>query len=236
MIKEALKYIVDLGEAKTMTINGVTHTDKPLSPVYYPLRDTLHTHTLQSLIDYLSTNDGDTFNPQYVHVEDSRNVSILGCSELSCGERRDIFATATAMLPHIQLNTYMPMENFIIQLNTCFDREQGDWEKLLSLASTIQLKDEIKVSDDGISQEVTAKQGVARLANVTIPNPVYLAPIRTFHEVEQVLTPFVYRVDKSGNMGLYEADGGAWQLEAVNRIKCYLADNLTEEPTVTILA
>lgn len=228
MIRQALEYIVGLNKPQIVDVGGIAYTDKDLCPVNYPLRETIKTHTLQSLINYIDTNDGDTFCPQYIHIKDSCNVALIGSADPLSGERHDIYATVSAMLPDIVFGRYMTMENFIIQLNTCFDRKQGQWKELLALASTMQIKDEVKVSDDGTSQEVTAKQGVARLAEVIIPNPVYLAPIRTFHEVEQVLVPFVYRVDKNGDMGLFEADGGAWRLEAINRIKEYFVKNLSD--------
>ena len=236
MIKKALEYIVGLNKAEVMDINEITYTDKHLTPVYFPLRKTLQTHTLQSLIEYIQTKDGDIFFPKYIHVEDNQTVSVKSVVESVCGGERNIYTMSNAMLPTIIFNRYLPMEDFIIQLNTCFDRNQGNWKDLLALASTMQLKDEVKVSDDGISQEVTAKQGVARLADVTIPNPVYLAPMRTFHEVEQVLVPFVYRVDKNGNMGLFEADGGAWKLDAIKRIQEYIENNLPKDVDITILA
>ena len=150
----------------------------------------------------------------------------IGCADPDFGWKRDYFVEAIADHPRIELNCYMNMENFIIQLKTCFDREQGDWENLLRLASCVSIESGVQTSDDGVSQTVTAKTGIAHLETVTVPNTIKLAPMRSFHEIEQPLMEFVFRIDQSGRMGLFEADGGAWKGEARTRIKAYLSEKL----------
>ncbi len=81
--------------------------------------------------------------------------------------------------------------------------------------------------DDGTSQTVTIEQGV-RKSEVELPNPVTLAPRRTFPEVDQPDSPFILRVrqTREGQMpelALYEADGGLWKLAAIQNIKDHLA-------------
>ena len=59
-----------------------------------------------------------------------------------------------------------------------------------------------------------------------------LLPYRTFREVDQPASLFLLRLSKSGGdkprFALYEADGGSWQIEAVERIKSYLEDALPQ--------
>lgn len=61
-----------------------------------------------------------------------------------------------------------------------------------------------------------------------MPNPVTLAAYRTFQEIVQPYTQYVFRMkDQNGvTCALFEADGGAWEMEAMNRIKMYLEDSL----------
>lgn len=64
-------------------------------------------------------------------------------------------------------------------------------------------------------------------------NPVTLRPYRTFLEVEQPESKFIFRI-REGSDGqpmfkLVEADGGLWKYEAVDAIKKYLTENLPEE-------
>ena len=62
---------------------------------------------------------------------------------------------------------------------------------------------------------------------VPVPNPVALVPFRTFIEVEQPESKFVFRVKDGPQMGLFEADGGEWRLAAMLRIKEYLEGSFT---------
>jgi|LSQX01.3.fsa_nt_gb hypothetical protein len=58
-------------------------------------------------------------------------------------------------------------------------------------------------------------------------DPVELTPLRTFHEVEQPSNPFVLRFSENAQAALFEGDGGAWMLTAVENIRAWLADALT---------
>ena len=78
--------------------------------------------------------------------------------------------------------------------------------------------------------------GVASLAQAKTPNPVTLRPYRTFNEVAQPASQFVFRINKSANLALFEADGGKWKLEAVERIANYLKNELASNKKITILA
>jgi len=66
---------------------------------------------------------------------------------------------------------------------------------------------------------------------VAVPNPVTLRPYRTFSEVEQPASQFVFRMKTGGSSpscALFNADGGAWALEAIENIKRWLSDRLPE--------
>lgn len=70
-----------------------------------------------------------------------------------------------------------------------------------------------------------------------MPNPVYLAPYRTFREVTQPLSPFVLRM-KQGREGglptvaLFEADGGKWKLDAIAFIRDFLREKIETVPII----
>jgi hypothetical protein len=55
---------------------------------------------------------------------------------------------------------------------------------------------------------------------------VKLAPFRTFRELKQPESEFVFRVHPGGTCSLNEADGGAWKIAAVNAIADWLANRL----------
>ena len=93
-------------------------------------------------------------------------------------------------------------------------------------------------SDDGISQKATIKTGIASKGDALVPNPVKLRPYRTFHEVQQPMSEFIFRMksDDSVKCALFEADGGAWENVAMRNIKDYLEVELADYPNFTILS
>ena len=65
-----------------------------------------------------------------------------------------------------------------------------------------------------------------------VPNPVRLRPYRTFGEIEQPESAYVFRIKDSERgpaFKLVEADGGLWKNDAMKRIKEYMEFKLFEE-------
>lgn len=110
-----------------------------------------------------------------------------------------------------------------------------DRDIVLRVIGNIRDEKVMEYGDNGISQAVTAKTGVATVENVAVPNPVLLAPYRTFTEIEQVESNFVFRMKDGPSAALFEADGAAWKNEATRRIKEYL-DKELEGLKVTVIA
>lgn len=81
-----------------------------------------------------------------------------------------------------------------------------------------------------MTQKATVKTGIASKGEAIVPNPVILKPYRTFVEVDQPLSQFVFRMKQDKYDGiqcaLFEADGGAWKIEAMKSIKEYLKEQL----------
>ena len=71
-----------------------------------------------------------------------------------------------------------------------------------------------------LAKQRLLKTGVANLAKAKAPNPVMLRPYRTFAEVEQPASQFVFRIDKNAEMALFSADGGKWHLNAIKSTTC----------------
>ncbi|MGC4441273.1 hypothetical protein ABXW85_20645, partial [Streptococcus suis] len=80
-------------------------------------------------------------------------------------------------------------------------------------ASALKIESGSEIEDNGVSQVATVTSGVASLAKGKAPNPVLLRPYRTFAEVEQPASQFVFRIDKQARMALFEADGKRWVQE-----------------------
>ncbi len=77
--------------------------------------------------------------------------------------------------------------------------------------------------------------GVVLVEQVQIPKPMVLRPFRTFCEIEQPESKFIVRVrDRHGDfqIALFEADGGAWEMSAIHRIREYMEMHLPESVTL----
>ena len=226
-IKDALQYLVDLGEAKLHEIGGRTYSTKGLHHMTSPQAETLHVNTLSGLTDYiLSEFDKEALGNVLAHVASPFEVSLI--SDINQDRMREIYITAKALSPNFAFERYYDLENFNIKLQSCFAVNE-DTAQLLRLVSNVKDFSGKQYGDDGISQQVTAKTGIATVEDIRVPNPVILAPYRTFIEVEQPISKFVFRMRKSGEhveCALFEADGGAWKIEAMKNIKLYLQERL----------
>ncbi|MEG2294316.1 MAG: hypothetical protein RR936_08180 [Carnobacterium sp.] len=49
-----------------------------------------------------------------------------------------------------------------------------------------------------------------------------MQPYRTFLEVPQPESAFIFRLDDEGRCALFEADGGLWKNEAILNVRKYL--------------
>lgn len=132
------------------------------------------------------------------------------------------------MIPEFDFGRWIDSENFIIKLQSCFEKNK-DRDVMLKIVGNIKEENVNTFGDDGVSQSVVAKTGVATVADVIVPNPVVLKPFRTFIEVDQPESEFIFRMQNGPKCALFEADGGAWKLTAMKRIKSYLSFVLAEE-------
>lgn len=232
-IKDALEYVVELAGKEQKVIkaeNGRLYYDvesstlRELDPKRYP--PNLALYTLDSLVDYLKTDLDKLGNKRLlVVVESPRDVSVF--EELDENENRAQLVNVMSMTPDIRFGQYEEASDFNIMLQSRFvDAE--DRSTVIEFAS--------EIVDNGISQTATIKTGVASLGQAKAPNPVTLRPYRTFAEVEQPASQFIYRINKLGSMALFEADGGKWKLDAINNIAEYLKSKLGEQDNITILA
>ena len=156
--------------------------------------------------------------------------------------KRDHIAQSRPDVPTIRFNRYMPVEEFIIQLQTCFEEDENhNKTKLLAFVSKLSSEVKVEIEDDGISQKVTSSTGnaVKHSESVTLPPIVKLKPMNTYPEINQVETMYLLRVDKDGDVALFEADGGRWRFEAQKKIAEYIDErlgnmNLDESDTIVI--
>lgn len=240
-IKEALEYAVELSEYGNEIVqadDGTEYYDAnktrmvQLEPKRYPR--TLELSTLTSLVDYLKT-DLNNMKKQRLIVTVDKNDEVCVWSENDELEHRTLLVDVKARIPEVTFGRFLSSEQFNIMLQSNFI-DYADRGTLLDFASALKIENGSEIEDNGVSQVATVKTGVASLAKGKAPNPVTLRPYRTFSEVEQPASLFVFRIDKQAQMALFEADGKHWVQEAVSNIAAYLKEQLAEQEHITVLA
>lgn len=94
----------------------------------------------------------------------------------------------------------------------------------------ISKDDSVTSEDNGVSQTVSARQGISLKSYERVRTRIPLRPYRTFTEVEQPESIFLIRVSDRG-ISFIEADGGMWKLSARETIKRFLEEQLQQEVT-----
>lgn len=236
MIKEALEYIVGLKTPVITEIDGNTYSDKPLNRIgYVPYAKTIGMKTLTSLVEYIRANIDSMSEKMIVHVISPTEVHLY--SSLDADRKREYLVEINAELPDFRFGSFIDHENFVIALQSKFVPNE-DRDLVLKFAGTVEDGTVAEYGDDGVTQKATIKTGVASKADAVVPNPVNLIPYRTFLEVQQPASDFIFRMKSSCGVqcAIFEADGGAWKNEAMSRIKNYLALELSEYPQFTVIS
>lgn len=235
MIKEFAEWFISRTATETKEVGGQIFSTEKLHHVPQSTPASLTVRNLTGLVDYLTSNY-DNQPPVLVQVASPTEVNVY--STFNRDMARNHLLQAKAMLPEIPFKNFMDAESFNILLQSCF--VQNDHRALLlSIVGNITDENVVTVGDNGIAQQVTAKTGIAQVGNVMVPNPVFLKPFRTFVEIEQPESQFVFRMQRGPKAALFEADGGAWKLQAIHSIRDYLNTNLADQiknNKVTIIA
>ena len=186
----------------------------------------LELNTLSGMADYIKSNLDLVEQPSYLlQVEDECNVALK--TPLINGQRRTL-ARATASIPRIVLNDFIDVEYLVVMLQANFE-DTNDKETILQVVGNIKEETVKQVGDDGVSQAVKIKSGISTVTDVKVPNPVTLAPYRTFTEVkQQPRSAFVFRMTSGPRGKLIEADGGKWRSTAIKSISEFFEKELAE--------
>lgn len=225
MLKELIQYLISLSRPEIVEEGGKTYSTRNLTQLdkEQPV-DAINIRSLSGLVDYIKS-DFDHEREVMIHVESPTRVRVF--DQLNDVNDRRIYVESRAMLPEITFERYMDRESFNIMLQACF--VDSDYKgTVLKFVSSIIEENSVSQTDDGTSQKVATKTGVATIGEAVVPNPVGLKPFRTFVEVPQPESEFVLRLREGGQVGLFEADGGAWELNAMQNIKTYFKVELEE--------
>ena len=207
--------------------------------MYIPKANAIEMHTLTSLVDYIKSDVDEMSEKMIVEVASPTKVNLY--SQLDYNRDREKLVSVSARVPEFSFNNFMDQEKFCINLQSKFiDDPQTDRSLILKFAGTVEAGTVAEYGDDGITQKATVKTGIASKGDAIVPNPVKLRPYRTFLEVEQPISEFIFRMKQDKydgiNCAIFEADGGAWQIAATKAIKEYLQFELADMTQFTVIS
>lgn len=161
------------------------------------------------------------FSAYVIHIEDEDTITLKGKATDNYG-RRDVLIKATPVeFRSFDFGRWVEQESFAIGLASLFENT-ADRAYCLELAATMTDDATRQSNDDGFTQRVNVKRGLRVKDDVEVKPIVYLAPYRTFPELEQPTSGFVFRArvtDQGPALMLVEADGGRWKIDAIAKIR-----------------
>lgn len=246
MTSEAIEKIKELsteslGEKRVINLMGENYQidnngDLSLIKPETNSRTEVKLSTLSGLVELIKNTKERSDSKLFVQVVSPTHVEVIGALD-KYGRREDL-VTTKANIPDFYFGHYYDAEELNIALQARFV-QTDDRDVVLKVIGSLKEENVHSSEDDGVSQSVNIKSGVASVAEVKVPNPVSMKPYRTFIEVDQPESKFIFRMQKGMQAALFEADGGAWVNETMNNIKDYLLKNLDDEVQsghVTVIA
>lgn len=240
--REAIEKIEGLvTDSMIIQSGGKDWTAKTLHPVVFEAKaEAISGYTLKGLCDYINHNIDQLDLPKYfVHVLGVDKVSFLSSIRGELRNReKPILVSPDPENKEFSFGTFMTQEEFIIRFRAGFQQQKGDdFDEVLSMVKKVTGGTAIELDDDGITQTVEVKRGVTgNYKELKSPKPIVnLSPYRTFRDIDQVRSEFLFRLRLSGDIpsiALFEADGGRWRIEAASRIEEYITSRL---PNVLVI-
>lgn len=240
MLKAAIEKIVELASPSVIQVNGKTFSNERFTEVkeqlYYP--ECLILNSLDGIVKMIQkeakekrlsdinvpTDDNTVEQRLYVRVSEYNRVDVFTSYDTQ-GVRTFLYRS-NADVPGFR-EGFRDRETMLIQLRSLF-LQTPDVAYLLDLLSKMSDEEKVTSQDNGVTQVVEARKGVALKEQVEVRPRVKLTPFRTFLEVDQPESEFLLRVGDGGQVGLFEADGGVWKLVAKRSIAAYLEGRLKD--------
>lgn len=235
MDRESIEYVKDVIAAATENhiqivdgehfyVNG-----SKAEQVSFRVPETLDLFSLTQVVNYIQLHMAEDNGKVYVNVKffDKVDVYLEG---LNKNGKRNHIASAhfNDVFKKYSDGTYLTQEEFTIQMLSRFSPDlQRD--EVLKLVNSIKTGESITTNDDGFSQNVEVKAGVALVKEVSLKNKWRLVPYKTFPEVEQPSIDYILRVQKGTDtprVALFECDGGRWQVEMTAKVREWLIQQL----------
>lgn len=223
-------------KGRSFMVTGGSCTE--IESLELPKPEKVNTRSLNALVVLIKSEvDSQTENPPlYVSCNTYSGVEVFTTPnpEDELHRWQPYHATASDLPPLVE-DARWSFDEAMIKLRSMFQRvpegEKNDVDYILDLLSHMSFDQSVKSDDNGITQTVQVRKGVSFVENKAVRPIVTLAPYRTFQEVEQPESEFVFRVYDDRSISLTAADGGMWKLAARDAVKHYLEIALCDEIT-----
>jgi hypothetical protein len=203
--KSFIDRVAELGQVEMIEIGERQYASKNIFPVKPPIVPAFALHTLTGIAHYLKENpDKIDMDTIIVHVDSHNSVSVF--SKLADEwQQRHCYLSASHEPKAFPFGRSMPVEEFIVALQTYFQKNDHI-DAMTKIVGNLSATTSLKTIDNGIS----------------------------FMEITQPASQFLFRMNQERGIScaLHEADGGNWQLEAVNGIAVWLKDNLPNDVVI----
>ncbi len=240
MLEKAFEWIKDHGKANLHEVNGSVYSDQPLyrQDKFIPMADAIEMSTLSSLVYYIKSKVDTMAAEMIVHVVSPTEVRFF--SQLNEKREREELVRVHAKIPYFEFGSFIEHEKFNIGVQSKFVNDSDtDKDLILQFSGTVENGTVASYGDDGVTQKATVRTGISSKTDALVPNPVKLRPFRTFTEVEQPVSEFIFRMKQNKYEGidcaLFEADGGAWVREAMKNIHKHLEFELSGISGISVI-
>lgn len=227
MLKSAINRILELAAPTTYEIEGEHFASERLHRID-PKKNVptaITVNGLDSVCKLVRNEAAAVGRKLFIQIADYRNVKVFSTYDKDF-ERCTLYNCA-ADTPQICMGSYMNYERAVVELRSLYIPNEGT-NYLLSLLASITQESKVTSTDNGVTQKVEAKTGIALNQLVEIRPRVNLQPFRTFVEVAQPESEFLLRINDDGCIGLFPADGGVWKLEATRNVAAYFEEHLKD--------
>lgn len=226
MDRTFIEKIEEMSAPHIEEIGGYNYTDKKLSVIEEPQVKTIEFNTLRGMTEVLKREIKD-FNATIIVNVRSHNRVEIHSGIATTDRNREAPYVCNAELISINFDRWLDYEPMMIMLKSRFV-ETPELQNVIQLLGTITDEKSAQTTDDGFTQTVVVRKGIALKDNKVVKPIVKLKPYRTFNEVDQPESEFLLRLSDGGSVALFEADGGAWKLEARHNIAEYIKEQLAE--------
>ena len=227
MLKDFVNKLMELAAPTTVEVDGSVYSNQDLVFIQdkKPMPRCIDLTGLDSICKMVR-NEADHIGLQiFIQVKDYKSVSVF--TSLDSDEDRLYLYKCVADTPAVTTDRFMAYEKAAIELRSLYIPNEGT-KYLLQLLSSISNESKVTSSDNGVTQQVEARSGIALKSMVKIEPRVTLQPFRTFIEVEQPASEFLLRINERGEIGFFPADGGVWKLEATRNVAGYFENALKD--------